>query len=134
MFWSSNQNLSEPQSLNSYSYANDNPITKSDPTGRAGAMALAPLAAPSELLAGITSPLWALPAAAAGALALTGYGIYSLSQYYSGEPPNFQTSMVTGNGYDPDPKYPFGRPGGKWGPLATAGASALLLKFNGRSL
>src|SRR5215831_19950938 len=28
------QNLSDPQSLNSYSYANDNPITKSDPTGR----------------------------------------------------------------------------------------------------
>jgi RHS repeat-associated protein len=28
------QNLTDPQSLNSYSYANDNPITKSDPTGR----------------------------------------------------------------------------------------------------
>jgi RHS repeat-associated protein len=29
----SQQNLKDPQSLNSYSYANDNPITKSDPTG-----------------------------------------------------------------------------------------------------
>jgi RHS repeat-associated protein len=29
------QVLTDPQSLNSFSYANDNPITKSDPTGRA---------------------------------------------------------------------------------------------------
>jgi RHS repeat-associated protein len=28
------QTLTEPQSLNSYSYANDNPITKEDPSGR----------------------------------------------------------------------------------------------------
>jgi len=28
------QVLTDPQSLNSYSYANDNPITKSDPTGK----------------------------------------------------------------------------------------------------
>src|SRR6267142_806289 len=28
------QVLTDPQSLNSYSYANGNPITKSDPTGR----------------------------------------------------------------------------------------------------
>jgi RHS repeat-associated protein len=28
------QNLKDPQSLNSYNYANDNPIVKSDPTGR----------------------------------------------------------------------------------------------------
>ncbi|HET9410040.1 MAG TPA: FG-GAP-like repeat-containing protein [Candidatus Sulfotelmatobacter sp.] len=34
MFWSRNQNLYDPQSLNSYSYANGNPITKSDPTGQ----------------------------------------------------------------------------------------------------
>jgi RHS repeat-associated protein len=29
------QTLTDPQSLNSYSYANDNPVIKSDPTGRA---------------------------------------------------------------------------------------------------
>src|SRR5712675_3791334 len=34
VFWSAQQNLADPQSLNSYSYANDNPITKSDPTGK----------------------------------------------------------------------------------------------------
>ena len=32
-FWSK-QNLTDPQSMNSYSYANDNPIVKSDPSGR----------------------------------------------------------------------------------------------------
>jgi RHS repeat-associated protein len=30
----SQQNLKDPQSLNSYSYANDNPIVNADPTGR----------------------------------------------------------------------------------------------------
>jgi hypothetical protein len=36
VFWGDpkQQVLSDPQSLNSYSYANDNPITKSDPNGR----------------------------------------------------------------------------------------------------
>jgi RHS repeat-associated protein len=35
IFWSSKQNLANPQSLNSYSYANDNPITGKDPDGLA---------------------------------------------------------------------------------------------------
>jgi len=33
LFWSRKQNLVNPQSLNSYSYANDNPINRSDPSG-----------------------------------------------------------------------------------------------------
>jgi RHS repeat-associated protein len=33
MFWST-QNLSDPQSFNTYSYAADNPITKEDPSGK----------------------------------------------------------------------------------------------------
>src|SRR6266404_131696 len=33
VFWSSKQNLANPQSLNSYSYANDNPISGKDPDG-----------------------------------------------------------------------------------------------------
>ena len=40
------QVLTDPQSLISYSYANDNPITKSDPTGRcAGPLLIACVAA-----------------------------------------------------------------------------------------
>ena len=39
----SQQNLQDPQSLNSYSYANDNPITQKDPTGQSAAIAI-PLA------------------------------------------------------------------------------------------
>jgi RHS repeat-associated protein len=35
VFWSSKQNLANPQSLNAYSYANDNPITGTDPDGLA---------------------------------------------------------------------------------------------------
>jgi RHS repeat-associated protein len=35
IFWSANQTLSDPQSLNAYSYANDNPINLSDPNGQA---------------------------------------------------------------------------------------------------
>jgi RHS repeat-associated protein len=35
IFWSTQENLFNPQSLNSYSYANDNPITGKDPDGLA---------------------------------------------------------------------------------------------------
>lgn len=35
VFWETKQNLENPQSLNSYAYANGNPITNKDPDGRA---------------------------------------------------------------------------------------------------
>jgi peptidoglycan LD-endopeptidase CwlK len=38
VFWSNRQNLFDPQSLNGYSYANDNPITKKDPDGQAASL------------------------------------------------------------------------------------------------
>ena len=40
VFWSSKQNLANPQSLNSYSYANDNPISGKDPDGLSAQTAL----------------------------------------------------------------------------------------------
>jgi RHS repeat-associated protein len=42
VFWSTKQNLADPQSLNSYSYANDNPITKKDADGLSASTALWP--------------------------------------------------------------------------------------------
>src|SRR5262249_36602262 len=36
--------------------------------------------------------------------------------------------LVEGNGYNTDPKFPFGRPGGKWGGLIiTTGASLYII-------
>jgi RHS repeat-associated protein len=48
------QQLQDPQSLNAYSYSEDNPITKSDPNGKLSTLALAPAYyfAPEEILAG----------------------------------------------------------------------------------
>ncbi len=52
VFWSIKQNITDPQSLNSYSYANNNPIAKSDPTGKCA----------EDLCIGeaivVTSPYW----------------------------------------------------------------------------
>jgi hypothetical protein len=50
-------NLSNSQSLNSYSYANDNPITKSDPNGRIATIAqqIQVLQAQVKILQGIIS-------------------------------------------------------------------------------
>jgi RHS repeat-associated protein len=74
VFLSAQQNLSDPQSLNSYSYANDNPITKSDPSGNfAAAAALAPAGA---AMAGITLPAWVVPATIGAGIVGGGYLLY----------------------------------------------------------
>jgi RHS repeat-associated protein len=52
---SKQQNLRDPQSLNSYSYANDNPITKSDPNGRWRPIQPRPQA-PAGLVDGLEAP------------------------------------------------------------------------------
>jgi hypothetical protein len=54
-FWALKLNLSDPQSLNSYSYSNDNPISKSDPDGLAATVAqqIAVLQAQIRILQGI---------------------------------------------------------------------------------
>ena len=103
------QNLKDSQSLNSYSYANDDPIVKSYPDGKqvAGALALGPVFG-IEALSGPVG--WA-------ALSLTTLisGAYILSNL--GEP-NYQTTVsVSGQGYNTEPRMPLNRPPGKWGGL-----------------
>jgi RHS repeat-associated protein len=106
--------LTVPQSLNSYSYANDNPITKSDPNGRLGALAAAPfLLEGGEVASGPIG--W-------GALGLTALisGAYLLRS--RGGDMLQATQMVSGQGYDPDPRPPLNRPPGRWGGLLLTGA------------
>ena len=112
--------LSDPQQMNSASYARDNPITNKDPNGNtfAPAIGLAPLMD----FEAISGPIgW-------GALAITSVvaGAYVLSNL--GEP-NWQTfQSVDGNGGGSDPRFPFNRPKGKWGGLIlTTGVSAFII-------
>jgi RHS repeat-associated protein len=55
------QNLKDPQSLNSYSYANNNPISKKDPDGRAAGAATIS-GGLSGILAGLSAALTSLQA------------------------------------------------------------------------
>jgi len=107
------QVLTDPQSLNSYSYGNDNPITKSDPSGRAGFAA-------SMLLgygAGSESGPGDLVIGTGIGLALFA-GQVLLANGNSGAPGFYQASqMASGNGYNTDPKFPMNRPPGRWGGL-----------------
>lgn len=124
------QTLTDPQSLNSYAYANDNPITKSDPTGKfapaigvllGGGVGLSPETLGVSLLI------------AGGAVSAIYLATHGFPSFGDGAPGNFQASQeVSGNGASPDPQYPFGRPGGKWGPAAVGtGFSLLALKLIG---
>jgi hypothetical protein len=112
------------QSLNSYSYANDNPTTKSDPTGKFAAVA----AAPALLGAGfaLSPETLGLSLVVAGGLSAA-YLAYSNRN--SGTPGFYQaTQMVSGNGYNTDPKFPMNRPPGRWGGLIlTTIASAYVI-------
>lgn len=45
IFLGTGQNLNDPQTLNSYSYANDNPVTLKDPSGKCGLLTLLCVAA-----------------------------------------------------------------------------------------
>jgi hypothetical protein len=101
------------QSLNSYGYANDNPITKSDPNGKQVAVAAVPVVWGGGL---------ALTPETLGASLLIAGGVSAAYLAYSnsnsGTPGFYQASqMVSGNGYNSDPKFPMNRPPGRWGGL-----------------
>jgi RHS repeat-associated protein len=89
LFWSGNQNLKDPQSQNSYSYSNNNPINRSDPSGLLSVEDSAKLDALRSQLLSISYSIQNLPAntsqAALGSLqgALSATGNV-LSQFGSG--------------------------------------------------
>src|SRR5262249_16598028 len=60
---------------------------------------------------------------------LTGLTYLAYSNSNSGAPGFYQASqMVSGNGYNTDPQFPFNKPPGRWGGLAlTTGVSLILL-------
>jgi RHS repeat-associated protein len=68
------QNLADPQSLNSYSYAEDNPITNKDPNGDVTALALAPIILALAAIVGTLTLLQASHGSSAVAPLLTGVG------------------------------------------------------------
>jgi RHS repeat-associated protein len=79
------QNLENPQTLNSYAYANDNPITGKDPSGRgspAGTLVLALLVAAYALLS-LAVSLVASPHAQSSYAAIYDNGIHNVVQSIS---------------------------------------------------
>jgi len=120
----SQQNIQDPQSLNSYSYSDDNPIVKSDPNGKVGALALAPFL--FDAGAAATLPAWAGPALIGAGVAGVAIGAYSLYEAYQAPtaPGSYQATVeVSGQGYDPDFKLPDKPPKGPWGAFAFAAFS-----------
>ncbi len=108
--------------MNSYSYANDNPIAKSDPTGQSGASAILFQGAP-PFLAGagayLTPQTLGLSALVVGA----GFGTVYLASRISAEAPfpygtpgNFEAStLARGSAGKTDPELPTRPPGGPSG-------------------
>ena len=84
VFWSTKQNLENPQSLNSYSYGNGNPITNKDPNGKVGVAAAIPVMyGLGELGAGATIEFWGPPVVVGVGAAAIAIGAYSLTQKYT---------------------------------------------------
>jgi len=108
VFWESKQNLQNPQSLNSYSYAENNPIVKKDPGGRE----------PFTISAALTSPVWGpLIVSSAAALLYTSYNAFAYQNrwgtVFSGprEIPNVGWPQKPGD-FEPHGNGPWGKIGG----------------------
>jgi RHS repeat-associated protein len=128
----SQQNILDPRSLNTYSYANDNPIVKSDPNGKFAASAVPFIMYGAEGLGlGATVEFWGPPAVAgiitASTVALLSHGG---GLVYAPSAPGFQQAvqLSRGSGYDTDPRFPLNKPPGRWGGfILTTIASAATL-------
>jgi hypothetical protein len=125
------QVLTDPQQLNAYSYANDNPITQSDPTGRAGASAILFQGAP-PLVAGAGAYMTAQTLGLSALVVGAGFGAVYLAgriseeaPYPYGTPGYFEASTLArgnagGTDFQPPSRPPRG-PSGKF--IFAAGAS-----------
>jgi RHS repeat-associated protein len=114
----SQQNLQDPQSSNSYSYSDDNPIVKSDPNGKFAPAAIAPFVFDTGAV--LTVPEWAGPALIGAVGAGAAIGAYSLYEAYQPSAPgSYQASVqISGQGYDTEPTLPSRPPRGPYGMLA----------------
>ena len=117
------QVLTDPQSLNSYSYANDNPITKSDPNGKQVATVLqgAPplIVGAGTFLSAPTLGISALVVGGAFGAVFLANRISSEAPFPYGTPGYYQVSkLVQGSGYNTDPQFDPTPPKTPWKLLA----------------
>jgi RHS repeat-associated protein len=126
------QTLQDPQSLNVYSFSEDNPITKSDPNGKLSTLALAPVyyLAPEELLAGPIG--WSLLG-----LTVIGSGIVIAVNTPKVQPtapgigPLRESMVQNAHSSDFQMGGPIGKPLGNWGPLITTAIGTGLTAYGG---
>jgi RHS repeat-associated protein len=84
VFWSLRQNLFDPQSLNSYGYANGNPIARSDPSGQQASFAPAlQFGIPTFAFSILLSPV--IPVTVGGVLAVGAAASWTLSGPFQNE-------------------------------------------------
>jgi RHS repeat-associated protein len=116
-----NQNIADPQSLNAYSYSEDNPITKSDPRG------LQALLGADDLIAlGLaTAPIW-IPAIYDSTKALSTAAVSAFGQFTdswaNSNSRQIQSQNINseiGNGFMPDNKPPDNSNWKKWALVGT---------------
>ena len=111
------QVLTDPQSLNSYSYGNDNPTTKSDPTGKFAPAVAGPLLGGAALTPETLGVSLLIGAGAASVLYLASRN--SFPSFPDGAPGYYQAvKLAQGSGYNTDPEFPSRPPKTPWGKVA----------------